>query len=395
MLKWFKEKFNKENSDKLEVEKESLKAEEIKNIDEIRDDEEKENINQCIHEEASFIEKDDSLENEVLDENIILDEIEPKKITISEKNEETGKMNFFQSLRTGLSKTRKDMSNKINSILGNFVKIDDEMLEELEEILISADIGMETTMTLIDNLKETIMEEKVKDPQEVQPLLKREINKLMESNNFSTDLNIETSPTVILVVGVNGVGKTTTIGKLASQFKNQGKKVLIVAADTFRAAAIDQLKLWGERSATDVIAQSEGSDPAAVVFDGIQAAKSRNIDVLICDTAGRLHNKSNLMQELSKISRVIEKEYPEANRETILVLDATTGQNALNQAKVFKEATNLTGIALTKLDGTAKGGIVISLQSELGVPIKLIGVGEGINDLQKFDSKDFINAIFD
>lgn len=395
MLKWFKEKFNKENSDKLEVEKESLKAEEIKNIDEIRDGEEKENINQCIHEEASFIEKDDSLENEVLDENIILDEIEPKKITISEKNEETGKMNFFQSLRTGLSKTRKDMSNKINSILGNFVKIDDEMLEELEEILISADIGMETTMTLIDNLKETIMEEKVKDPQEVQPLLKREINKLMESNNFSTDLNIETSPTVILVVGVNGVGKTTTIGKLASQFKNQGKKVLIVAADTFRAAAIDQLKLWGERSATDVIAQSEGSDPAAVVFDGIQAAKSRNIDVLICDTAGRLHNKSNLMQELSKISRVIEKEYPEANRETILVLDATTGQNALNQAKVFKEATNLTGIALTKLDGTAKGGIVISLQSELGVPIKLIGVGEGINDLQKFDSKDFINAIFD
>ena len=277
--------------------------------------------------------------------------------------------------------------------MGAYVKIDDEMLEDLEDILISADVGMETTMKLVDNLKETIIEEKVNDPSLVVPLLKKETLKLMEIEK-TPELNIG-DKSIILVVGVNGVGKTTTIGKLANKFRKEGKSVLVAAGDTFRAAAIEQLKEWGNRANIDVIHQNEGSDPAAVIFDAIEAAKSRNIDVLICDTAGRLHNKQNLMKELEKISNVIESKYPEAKRETLLVLDATTGQNAINQAKQFKEAANITGMVLTKLDGTAKGGVVIALQSELGIPIKLVGVGEGIDDLQKFNSEDFVEALFE
>jgi fused signal recognition particle receptor len=267
------------------------------------------------------------------------------------------------------------------------------MLEDLEDILISADIGMNTTMQLIDNLRETIIREKINDPTKVKPLLMEEAKKLMNPE-LNTGL-ISESPTIILIVGVNGVGKTTTIGKLSQRFKNEGKSVLVCAADTFRAAAIDQLKEWGNRSHVDVISHEEGSDPAAVVFDAIAAAKARKSDVLIIDTAGRLHNKANLMKELEKINRIINKNYPEANRETLLVLDATTGQNAMNQAKTFKEASEITGIALTKLDGTAKGGVVIALQSELEIPIKLIGVGEGIYDLQDFDIDNFIEAIFE
>ena len=309
-----------------------------------------------------------------------------------EEVEEPKKASLFQRLMDGLDKTRKEVGIKINTVLGAYVKIDDEMLEDLEDILVSADVGMETTMKLIDNLRETIIREKVNDPKEVKPLLLEEAKKLMNPE-LNTKINSD-PPVIILVVGVNGVGKTTTIGKLSQRFKNENKSVLVCAADTFRAAAIDQLKEWGSRANVDVISHDEGSDPAAVVFDAIEAAKARKTDVLIVDTAGRLHNKSNLMKELEKINRIISKKYPEANRENLLVLDSTTGQNAINQAKTFKEVTYISAIALTKLDGTAKGGVVIALQSELGIPIKLIGVGEGIEDLQDFNIDTFLETIF-
>ncbi|MEF3318308.1 signal recognition particle-docking protein FtsY [Peptoniphilus grossensis] len=311
---------------------------------------------------------------------------------VEEVTEEPKKASLFQRLMDGLDKTRKEVGIKINTVLGAYVKIDDEMLEDLEDILVSADVGMETTMKLIDNLRETIIREKVNDPKEVKPLLLKEAKKLMNPE-LNTKINSD-PPVIILVVGVNGVGKTTTIGKLSQRFKNENKSVLVCAADTFRAAAIDQLKEWGIRANVDVISHEEGSDPAAVVFDAIEAAKARNTDVLIVDTAGRLHNKSNLMKELEKINRIISKKYPEANRENLLVLDSTTGQNAINQAKTFKEVTDISAIALTKLDGTAKGGVVIALQSELGIPIKLIGVGEGIDDLQDFNIDTFLETIF-
>lgn len=311
---------------------------------------------------------------------------------VEEVTEEPKKASLFQRLMDGLDKTRKEVGIKINTVLGTYVKIDDEMLEDLEDILVSADVGMETTMKLIDNLRETIIREKVNDPKEVKPLLLKEAKKLMNPE-LNTKINSD-PPVIILVVGVNGVGKTTTIGKLSQRFKNENKSVLVCAADTFRAAAIDQLKEWGIRANVDVISHDEGSDPAAVVFDAIEAAKARNTDVLIVDTAGRLHNKSNLMKELEKINRIISKKYPEANRENLLVLDSTTGQNAINQAKTFKEVTDISAIALTKLDGTAKGGVVIALQSELGIPIKLIGVGEGIDDLQDFNIDTFLETIF-
>ncbi|KXA30433.1 signal recognition particle-docking protein FtsY [Peptoniphilus harei] len=320
------------------------------------------------------------------------EEIKEVENTEEVVEEEPKKVSLFQRLKEGLDKTRKEVGIKINTVLGAYVKIDDEMLEDLEDILISADIGMETTMKLIDNLRETIIREKINDPQEVKPLLMAEAKKLMNPE-LNTPIKTE-PPVIILVVGVNGVGKTTTIGKLSSRFKREGKSVLVCAADTFRAAAIDQLKEWGNRAHVDIISHAEGSDPAAVVFDAIEAAKARKTDVLIVDTAGRLHNKSNLMKELEKINRIISNKFPEANRENLLVLDSTTGQNAINQAKTFKEATDITGIALTKLDGTAKGGVVVALQSELGIPIKLIGVGEGIDDLQDFNIDNFLETIF-
>jgi len=343
-------------------------------------------------EEVETSEKKEDTNEAFKDNEVVEEALEDKKEKQEEIEEEPKKVSLFQRLKEGLDKTRKEVGIKINTVLGAYVKIDDEMLEDLEDILISADIGMETTMKLIDNLRETIIREKINDPQEVKPLLMAEAKKLMNPD-LNTQINTE-PPVIILVVGVNGVGKTTTIGKLSSRFKRDGKSVLVCAADTFRAAAIDQLKEWGNRAHVDIISHAEGSDPAAVVFDAIEAAKARKTDVLIVDTAGRLHNKSNLMKELEKINRIITNKYPEANRENLLVLDSTTGQNAINQAKTFREATDITGIALTKLDGTAKGGVVVALQSELGIPIKLIGVGEGIDDLQDFNIDSFLETIF-
>ena len=325
------------------------------------------------------------------------EEIEGEELSeeapVSEVTEE--KVGWFQRLKQGLEKTRDDMNYKINDILGNYVQIDDDMMEDLEDLLISSDMGMETTMLLIDRLRGAIREKQIKDPKLVKGLLAEEIRAILEDDPAKNRLNVEPSPAIILIVGVNGVGKTTTIGKLAYRFKTEGKSVLIAAADTFRAAAIEQIETWGERSNTPVISHKEGADPAAVVYDAIQAQKSRNIDVLICDTAGRLHNKKNLMNELEKIHRIIEKEAPEAQKEALLVLDATTGQNAILQAKTFNEVTDLSGLILTKLDGTAKGGVVLPLVRELDIPIKLIGVGEGMTDLQDFSGKDFANALID
>ncbi|MBZ2173901.1 signal recognition particle-docking protein FtsY [Schnuerera sp. xch1] len=314
-----------------------------------------------------------------------------------EKNElsENSKLNFFDKLKVGLGKTRKGMTDKIDNILKSYIKIDDELFDDLEEILVTADVGINTTMNIIDRLKDRVKKEKVTDPDKIKELLKSEIKNIMAESNLDNNLNIRSSPVVVLVVGVNGAGKTTTIGKLSYNLRREGKKVIIAAGDTFRAAAIEQLEEWSNRAKTEFISHSEGADPAAVIFDGIHAAKSRKADVLICDTAGRLHSKKNLMNELNKIFRVVEREYPEAEKEVLLVLDATTGQNAISQARVFKEVCDITGVALTKLDGTAKGGVVIAIQSELGLPVKLIGVGESIDDLQKFDTDDFVEAIFD
>lgn len=379
----------KETSIDKEVVEEALDKKEENQAEEVQ--EEREEIKEELEkasEEGNLSEEEAQEETKDYNDTEEVSEVEE----VEEIVEEPKKVSLFQRLKEGLDKTRKEVGIKINTVLGAYVKIDDEMLEDLEDILISADIGMETTMKLIDNLRETIIREKINDPKEVKPLLMEEAKKLM---NPELNTPIKTDPPVIiLVVGVNGVGKTTTIGKLSSRFKREGKSVLVCAADTFRAAAIDQLKEWGNRAHVDIISHAEGSDPAAVVFDAIEAAKARKTDVLIVDTAGRLHNKSNLMKELEKINRIISNKFPEANRENLLVLDSTTGQNAINQAKTFREATDITGIALTKLDGTAKGGVVVALQSELGIPIKLIGVGEGIDDLQDFNIDNFLETIF-
>ncbi|WP_234121127.1 signal recognition particle-docking protein FtsY [Clostridium hydrogenum] len=299
---------------------------------------------------------------------------------------------FFDKLKSGLSKTKNNFTDKINDVLKLTVTIDDDLYDELEEILITADIGMETSMYIIDKLKEKIKEEKVKDPALVTDCLKKVIVEIL--GDKKSTLTPEKTPETILVIGVNGVGKTTSIGKMAAKLKKDNYKVVLAAADTFRAAAIDQLEVWSKRANVDLIRHQEGSDPAAVVFDGIQAAKARKSDVLICDTAGRLHNKKNLMDELGKISRVLEREFSESNRKTLLVLDGTTGQNAVIQAKQFMEVCNVDGIILTKLDGTAKGGVVISIKHSLGIPVELIGVGEGIDDLQEFDPEQFVDALF-
>ena len=302
------------------------------------------------------------------------------------------KQGFFSKLVQGLSKTRNSIAQGIDNIFSGFSSIDDDFYEELEEILIMADLGINTTTAIIEDLREKVKENKIKDPSECRELL---INSMKDQMRLGdTAYEYENRKSVILLIGVNGVGKTTSVGKLAGQLKDSGKKVMVAAADTFRAAAIEQLTEWAHRAGVDIIAQKEGSDPAAVVYDAVTAAKARNVDVLLCDTAGRLHNKKNLMEELKKIDRVIEREYPEAYRETLVVLDGTTGQNALAQAKEFNEVANITGIVLTKLDGTAKGGIAIAIQSELGIPVKYIGIGEKIDDLQKFDADAFINALF-
>jgi len=311
-----------------------------------------------------------------------------------EINEEPESIGFFGKLKAGLSKTQKAFTDKIDNLVNNYGEIDEDLLEELEEILIMADIGMETTMKLIDELRTELEKRKIKDASQVKHVL-RDVMETNLNQGLSSDLNVDESPAIILVIGVNGAGKTTSIGKIAHNLKKDGKKVLLGAGDTFRAAAIDQLKVWSDRVDVDIISHQEGSDPAAVIYDSIQAAKARNIDVLICDTAGRLHNKKNLMNELAKIFKIIEREWPEAKKEVLLVLDATTGQNAVQQAKYFKETADITGIVLTKLDGTAKGGVVIGIQSELQIPVKLIGVGEGKDDLQKFVAHEFVSALLD
>ena len=303
---------------------------------------------------------------------------------------EEKKKGFFSRLVEGLTKTRENIVSGMDSIFSGFSAIDDDFYEELEETLIMGDMGIQTTMAVIEDLKKNVKEQHIKDPEQCREALIASIRSKMDLGENAYEF--EHRKSVVLVIGVNGVGKTTSIGKLADQLKAEGKKVVLAAADTFRAAAIDQLAEWANRAGVELIAQKEGSDPAAVIYDAISAAKSRNADVLICDTAGRLHNKKNLMEELKKINRIIDKEYPEAYRETLVVLDGTTGQNALVQARQFMEAADITGIILTKLDGTAKGGIAVAIQSELGIPVKYVGVGEKIDDLQKFNSEDFVKA---
>ena len=301
-------------------------------------------------------------------------------------------MGFFKRLVAGLNKTRDNIVSGMDSIFHGFSKIDEDFYEELEEILIMGDIGVNATEAIIENLKEKVKENKIKDPAECKELLINSIKEQMDVGE--TAYRFEEEKSVVLVIGVNGVGKTTSVGKLAGKLKSQGKRVVLAAADTFRAAAGDQLKEWANRAGVDMIGGQEGADPGSVVYDAVAAAKARKADVLLCDTAGRLHNKKNLMEELKKINRIIDKEYPDAYRETLVVLDGTTGQNALAQAKQFMEVADITGIILTKLDGTAKGGIAVAIQSELGIPVKYVGIGEKIDDLQKFDANDFVNALF-
>jgi len=308
------------------------------------------------------------------------------------EEEKTAKVGFFAKLKAGLDKTRKNILGGVDGVLGAFTKIDEDLFEELEEALIMADLGVQTTMDIVENLRKRVKREHATDPSVIKDMLIDEITAILEEG--AEEAESLPNPSVLLVIGVNGVGKTTTIGKLAHNYKEEGKTVMLAAADTFRAAAIDQLEIWGERNNVPVIKQEENSDPAAVVFDAVHEARKQNADLLICDTAGRLHNKKNLMEELKKIARVIEREYPAAHKEVYLVLDATTGQNALQQAKLFKEVADITGIVLTKLDGTAKGGIVVAIKSELQIPVRYIGVGEGIHDLQKFNAAEFAGALF-
>lgn len=303
------------------------------------------------------------------------------------------KKGFFSRLKAGLTKTRNNIVHGIDSVFSGFSNIDDDFYEELEEILIMGDIGVSATEEILDKLREQVKENHIKEPAACKEFLIRNIKEQMQVGETAYDFEHEQS--VVLVIGVNGVGKTTTVGKLAAKLKGQGRKVLIAAADTFRAAAGEQLGEWANRAGVDMISGAEGSDPASVIFDAVHAAKARNADVLLCDTAGRLHNKKNLMEELKKINRIIEKEFPGVHRENLVVLDGTTGQNALQQAKEFGEVAELTGIILTKMDGTAKGGIAVAIQSELQIPVKYIGVGESIEDLQKFDAEQFVDALFD
>ena len=301
-------------------------------------------------------------------------------------------MGFFSKISAGLKKTRDSIMGSVNSMLHAFTKIDEELFEELEEILIMGDVGAPTSARICEELRRKVKEQGITDPALIKGLLAETVAEMLRGGQ---ELRLTTKPSVILVIGVNGVGKTTTIGKLAARFRAEGKRVVLGAADTFRAAAIEQLEIWADRSGADIVKHTQGADPAAVVFDSVAAAKARGADVVICDTAGRLHSKKNLMDELAKINRIIDRELPEADKEVLLVLDATTGQNAMNQAREFKNAAGITGIVLTKLDGTARGGVVLAIREDLDVPVKFIGVGEGIDDLQPFDPEDFARGLFE
>ena len=300
-------------------------------------------------------------------------------------------MGFFDKLKQGLTKTKESINDKINNVFSNFRKVDEELLEELEEALVMSDIGMETSVKIINNLREREKKEKIEDSEQVKEALREEIEKILEEPDNS--LKLETKPSVILVIGVNGVGKTTSIGKMAARLARDGKKVVVAAADTFRAAAVEQLEVWAKRAGAEIVKRQEGSDPASVVYEAIDITKKENADVLIIDTAGRLHNKKYLMDELNKIQKVVNKEMPESSKEVLLVIDATTGQNAISQVKAFKEQADITGIVLTKLDGTAKGGVVVGIVQENNIPVKFIGVGEQIDDMEIFNAKDFAKAI--
>lgn len=352
----------------------------------VEEEEEIENV-----EDADVQAEEEITEEETIEREII-EEVDGDCSQDSDQGEGQEKMGIFARLLAGLSKTKDNITGRIDSLLKSYTKIDEDLLEELEEILITADVGVTTTMEIIDRLRDMIKERGVKDPIEVRDLLKEIVASILKEGNSGLDL--DPGPAVIVMVGVNGVGKTTTIGKLAQRYKKDGKKVMLAAADTFRAAASEQLDIWAKRVDVDIIKHHEGADPGAVVFDAIKASQARKVDLLICDTAGRLHNKANLMNELGKIFKIIDREYPEAKKEVLLVVDATTGQNAVSQAKTFKEVANITGIVLTKLDGTAKGGVVLAVKSEVDVPVKLIGVGERAEDLQSFDADSFTDAIF-
>ncbi len=353
-------------------------------------------IKEITTEENNVVEKTEVEEavQEIPEENVEPVEVEEtEEVAVEEQPiEEEKPKGFFAKIKAGLSKTRNNIISSVENVLSAFTKIDEDLYEELEEALIMADIGVETSLYIIEKLREKVKDEKIHDPAEVKGAIIRVITEILEKDDEPFELP---HPSVVLVIGVNGVGKTTTIGKLTHNYMENGKTVLLAAADTFRAAAIDQLQVWADRNNAQLIKHQENSDPGAVVYDAVQAAKARNTDVLICDTAGRLHNKKNLMEELRKISKIVNKEYPDAKVETLLVLDATTGQNALQQAKLFKEVADITGLVLTKLDGTAKGGIVLAIKHEMNIPVRYIGVGEQMDDLQEFNSKDFAKALFD
>ena len=370
-----------------------------------KDDEETKNTEEDLQqEELEISQSNENIEisEEVNDAEKVVEEKNEKSETDNEKyqeqseefieDKEENKEGFFEKLKNSLLKTRDNISNKIDQVLANYRTVDEELFEEIEETLISADIGVETTLKIVAQLRDKVKLNNIQDPSEIKNVLADILKENIINDKIDNNLNVD-DKTIILVVVVNGVGKTTTIGKLAMKFKKDGKKVLMVAADTFRAAAIEQLTEWANRAKVDIISHKEGSDPASVVFDGVSAMKSRDADILICDTAGRLHNKKNLMNELNKIKRVIEKEYPEAKKEILLIVDGTTGQNAIIQAKEFMNATDLTGAIITKLDGTAKGGMIFPLEMELGIPVKFIGIGEQVNDLVKFEPEKFIEAI--
>ncbi|MDB8792960.1 signal recognition particle-docking protein FtsY [Romboutsia sp. 1001216sp1] len=370
---------------------EKVDTEETEVIEEtIKEDEEdvKDLEEEFIEEKIEIVNESKETKDEVKDESI--EEIEV--VEEVQKQQKEKKVNIFNRLKEGLTKAKKGITDRIDDVLKSYTKVDEELLEELEEILITADVGVNTTMNIIDSLRDKIKSKGITDPMDVRNELKIVVEELLGEE--SQKLDVSHSPTIILMVGVNGVGKTTTIGKLANRYKAEGKKVLLAAGDTFRAAAIEQLEVWANRSNVDIIKHQEGADPGAVIFDAVKAAKARKVDLLICDTAGRLHNKANLMNELGKVFKIVDREFPEAKKEVLLVVDATTGQNAVAQAKTFKEVADITGIVLTKLDGTAKGGVVLAVKSEVDVPVKLIGVGEKVEDLQDFDAKAFSDALF-